>query len=75
MEGRSMADNKTNNPDQERNLGSKTGNEGQQAPGRNLNDEKSTGQRGDRGIEPKGRDLNKESGGRGSESKENPENP
>jgi len=74
MEGRFMADNKTNNPDHEKNLGGKTGNEGQQAPGRNLNDEQSGGQRGsDRGIEPKGgSDLNKEGGGRRSDSRENP---
>ncbi|HZE73502.1 MAG TPA: hypothetical protein VE135_28655 [Pyrinomonadaceae bacterium] len=47
-----MADDRMKNPDQEKNLGGKTGSEGgqygggQQAPGRNPQDDKSTGQRG-----------------------------
>ncbi len=58
-----MVDNKMNNPEHEKNVGGRTGNEGQQgqgqqgqkAPGRNLNDDQSTSQRGgSQGTERKG---------------------
>ena len=56
-----MADNKMNNPEHEKNVGGRTSNEGQQgqegqkAPGRNLNDDQSTSQcGGSQGTERKG---------------------
>jgi hypothetical protein len=62
-----MADDKMN-PDNEKNLGGKMGDEGnlgQQSPGRNPNDDRSAGQRGgDRDTERKGQgDFDREGGG------------
>ena len=68
-----MADDKMKNPDQDKNVGGKTGQQGgqygggQQAPGRNPQDDKSTGQRGDR-SEFEDENLGSEHGSQGGQN-------